>query len=105
MPHLDFSESRDAFIIRIDLPGVQSEDVSIEVAGGNVQIKGQIPTLAAGDDVRVRRSERPSGPFQRLIPLPRQADAESVNASMSNGVLSVTMKKQVPAGGRIIPIE
>ncbi len=105
LPRLDFSESRDAFIVRIDLPGIQRESVAVAVAGGNVEIKGEIPAFAAGDDVQIRRSERPSGPFRRVIPLPRQADADSISASMSDGVLTVTMGKRAPDNGRTIRVE
>jgi HSP20 family protein len=105
MPHLDVSESHDAFIVRIDLPGVTREAVSVAVAAGNLEIKGELPAPPAGDDGQVLRAERPNGPFHRVVPLPRQADTDSISASISEGVLTITVQKRAPDTGRTVAVE
>lgn len=105
LPRLDFSERQDAFIVRIDLPGVRREDIVVAVAAGDLEIKGELPVFAVGDEAQVRRSERPGGPFRRVVPIPRQADADSVSASMSDGVLTITMRKRGPDSERVIAVE
>jgi HSP20 family protein len=105
MPHLDVSESRDAFIVRIDLPGVAREDVSVSVAAGNLEIKGELPAPFSDDNGRLLRAERPNGPFHRIVPLPRQADTDSVSASMSEGVLTISVQRRGPDTGRIVAVE
>jgi len=106
LPRLDFAELPDAFVVRIDLPGVRKSDVQVRVADGNLHLEGELPALFAERvDVQVHRSERPAGRFERVVPLPTQADADSVTAAMSDGVLTLTVGKRSPDTGRIVPIE
>jgi HSP20 family protein len=105
MPRLDFAEGPEAFIVRIDLPGVRKDDIDVSVADGNLEVSGQIPTAPDRQDAQVHRSERPSGPFRRVVPLPRQADVEDVRASMADGVLTIRIARRTPDTGRAIPVE
>ncbi len=106
LPRLDFAELPDAFVVRIDLPGVQKSDVRVRVADGNLHVEGEVPASSAErGDVQVHRSERPAGRFERVVPLPRQADADSVTAAMFDGVLTLRISKPAPDTGRVVPIE
>jgi HSP20 family protein len=106
MPRLDFAERPQAFVVRIDLPGVRRQDVEVSVLEGNLEVRGCIPARSTEhEDVQVHRAERLSGPFRRVVPLPRQADGGSVSAAMSDGVLTITINKRTSDSGRVIPIE
>ena len=106
LPRLDFAELPDAFVVRIDLPGVQKSDVQVRVADGNLHVEGEVPALLTErGDVQVHRSERHAGRFERVVPLPRQADADSVTAAMFDGVLTLRISKPAPDTGRVVPIE
>ncbi|MGQ9731137.1 MAG: Hsp20/alpha crystallin family protein [Candidatus Zipacnadales bacterium] len=104
MPPLDFSETDESYIIRMDLPGVQKEAIQINVGEGSLEITGETPPVDE-DKKRLRRSERFHGSFRRLVPLPRQADTEAVQARLNDGVLALTIAKRAPHRERRIEIE
>jgi len=104
MPPLDVAETKDAFLVRLDVPGLRRDELEITVDEGHLQIAGEAPGPGRGDGQVVRRSERFHGPFRRVVPMPRQADGDSVEASLSDGVLTVTVNKRVPDGGRKVEI-
>jgi len=75
--------------------------------GGILTLSGQRtdqPTGKAGEDAQARRIERGLGFFHRRFVLPDTVDGEKVNASGKNGVLTVTIPKQVKAMPRRIQI-
>ena len=104
MPPLDVAETSDAFVVRLDVPGLKKDELEITVDEGHLQVAGAAPGPKRGEGQAVRRSERLHGPFRRVVPMPRQADSGSVEASLSEGVLTVTVEKRVPDGGRKVEI-
>ncbi|MCL7034033.1 hypothetical protein MKW94_023798 [Papaver nudicaule] len=81
---IDWKETPEAHIFRADLPGVNKEEVKVEVDEGRVlQIKND----------KWHRVERSSGKFLRRFRLPENAKVEEVKAAMENGVLTVTVPK------------
>lgn len=104
-PPLDFSETAEAFVIRLDLPGVRKQDLEVKVADGLLEVAGEVPAWSHEDRAaRPRRLERFRGPFRRVVPLPRQANTEGIRATLEQGVLTLTIAKGVPDGGRKIDI-
>jgi len=102
MPPLDFSETTDSYLIRVDLPGVRRDEVEVKVVDGTLEIAGEVP--ASGERAEPRRLERFRGPFRRAVPLPRQANSEAITAALERGVLTLTIPKTVPSGGRRIEV-
>lgn len=92
-PAVNISEDRDNFYIRAELPGMKSDDVSIEVVGRKLTISGERKILSEGDNVKYHRKEREDGKFSRVIELPGVVDIEKVEAKMVNGLLTVTVGK------------
>lgn len=108
MPPVEVVQREGQLIIYADLPGVKREDVQIEINLDKLTIEGErreerLQSVPQG----YRKSERSYGNFYRMIPLPAGADAESIQASMSDGVLEITVP--VPASterrGRRIDIQ
>jgi len=105
MPPLDFSETPECFVIRVDLPGLRKDDVEVTVAGGQLQIAGEAPASNEPDaTVESLRLERFRGPFRRIVPLPRQANSAEIRATLERGVLTLEVLKTLSAGGRRIEI-
>ena len=105
MPALDFSETPESFLIRMDLPGMARDDVEVKVADGSLEIAGRVPALGSGEEgAQPRRLERFRGPFRRIVPLPRQANSEAIQATLEQGVLTLEVPKSLPAAGRRIDI-
>ncbi len=107
-PDLDLTEDADAYIVRVDLPGMDKEAISIRVDGRRLTISGErLETVERrAPDGRVLRHERQSGRFQRTMTLPGPVDAEGVSARYEDGVLIIELPKvdQPPADPRKVEV-
>jgi HSP20 family protein len=92
-PRMDLMEADDHYRMHVDLPGVAKADVSITVEDNELTIRGerQAGSQAQGD--HVVRMERTFGAFYRSVRLPRAVDENKINATFSDGVLTVTLPK------------
>lgn len=93
-PQLDVTEEEDRFVLEIDLPGVQREDITIEVRGRTLLIGGSRKIVRRTVGARYSHLERLSGSFLRSIPLPAEIDAAEISASLDKGILSVELPKK-----------
>ncbi len=105
VPAVDIAESADAFMLSIDVPGIDPAEIDISMVDGVLTIRGERTTENAQQDDRFRRIERRSGKFFRRFELPDTADADSISARSSHGVLEVRIPKQAKAEPRRINIE
>ena len=93
VPALDIKENSEAFTVSVDVPGVQPEDVKIELHDGKLTIAGSRSSVAEEERPNYHRIERASGSFQRVVTLPGEVDVEHIDASYQNGVLVVVLPK------------
>jgi len=91
VPGADLAESDHQYVLDLDLPGVDKEDIKIEVAGRRVQISGT-RTIKEHDGA-LRRSTRDSGSFAYNVVLPTPVDEEHIKARLNAGVLHVELPK------------
>jgi len=108
LPPIDVYETETAFVIEADLPGVHQENVDIQYDRGTLTISGtRAATLPAQQDgqLRVFSSERVNGSFSRSIRLPEHVDADRIEATFSQGVVSLTVPKAKGALPRKIAIK
>lgn len=89
---VDVRDREEAYDITALVPGLEAEDVDIEVLENTVTIRGEFKT-ADETESKYLVSELPCGRFSRTINLPTAADASKVDASMKNGVLSLHIPK------------
>lgn len=92
-PRMDICETDHAYEVAVDLPGVKSEDVQIEMREGHLTVSGTRRTVAEQEKRQYHRIERPSGAFSRTIILPRGIDHDAIEASYADGVLLVMLPK------------
>ena len=91
---IDWKETPEAHVFKVDLPGVKKEEVKVEVEDGNVLvISGQRSKEKEDKNDRWHRVERSSGQFMRRFRLPENAKVDQVKAGLENGVLTVTVPK------------
>jgi HSP20 family protein len=93
VPAVDIKEEGERFVIQADVPGVKAEDIEITMENGVLTLRGSRETEAREEDRGFRRIERVRGQFFRRFTLPDTADAESIEASFTDGVLSVVIPK------------
>jgi len=104
-PAVDIIEENDRFLLRADVPGVNVDDIDVSMDGGVLTVSGLRQRDKYGEDVEVQRSERCSGRFSRRFSLPDTADAESITAKNSNGILEVSIPKLPEVQARRITVE
>jgi HSP20 family protein len=95
LPAMDLVETKDDFVLRADLPGIGEDDVSIELENNVLTIAGERKAEHEERHEGYYRIERAAGTFARSLSLPEGIDAESVDATFDNGVLTVRIPKPV----------
>jgi HSP20 family molecular chaperone IbpA len=89
LSRLDFVESPSQFIISLDLPGLQKDQVNMRIQDDLLIVCGERASSKDRDEGMSHISERSFGSFERRVRLPQSADQGKVEASMDNGVLCV----------------
>lgn len=106
-PAADLSETDDAFVARIDLPGVKKEDVAIELGDQELRVTGRIKQEDDDNGGRWRhwhRRTRRMGEFETRLSLPAGVQSDKVSANLADGVLTVTLPKAEGSRPRRIEI-
>jgi HSP20 family protein len=91
-PAVDVRESKEAFIIEVDLPGVKGEDVRVLTDGKTLVIEGQ-RRLAKCDEVTTHVCERPAGRFVRTFEFDDNLENKEIASHWQDGVLMVAIPK------------
>ena len=103
-PAADVTDAPDAVLVRMDLPGVRPGGVSVDLSGSILTISGTLPQFPPAPGATAVTSERPHGAFARAVSLPADVDADAVTAELRDGLLTVTLKKNVAARAHSIPV-
>jgi HSP20 family protein len=104
-PALDISERKDAYLVTVELPGVEADDLDITMEDGLLTIQGERQfTSESSSEQQFHRIERRYGAFRRSITLPAQVQAEQIEASFDNGVLQIVVPKMEEAKPKRIQV-
>lgn len=107
VPALDVAERKDAYLVTLDLPGVDPTTVDLSFEQNVLTIRGTKPSALAAardEELRVYAAERVSGTFERAIRVPEFVDGDQITAHAANGVLEITVPKARAAQARKIEI-
>jgi len=104
-PTVDVSETKDNFVVKAELPGMDASDVNVSVSGNVLTIKGEKSKEEEEKDEHHYRAERYYGSFQRSFQLPSSMQAEKVEATFDKGVLRVILPKVEEAKKKEIKIK
>lgn len=93
MPDVEVRELGNQLRINVDVPGVQKENLRLDIQEGMLTIEGERneERSEGGEDQGYRRTERRYGKFYRTLPLPEGVDTENAQATMKDGVLDITL--------------
>lgn len=103
-PALSLWEDSESLYAEAEVPGLRMEDLEIFVVGNELTVKGRRPPLEE-KNVTYHRQERGTGEFARVLTLPMEVNAERVEATLRNGVLTVLMPKAEQARARKIAVK
>ena len=104
MPSIDIMQRNNELVVRADLPGMNPDDVDVEIGDKAITISGERKQEHVEESGSFYRFERTSGAFYREIPLPEGAIANQAKASFKDGVLEITVPappEQVSRGRRL----
>lgn len=92
-PALDISERKDAYLVTVELPGVEPDDLQITLEDGLLTIQGERHFAHDSSEQQFHRVERCYGAFRRAITLPAHVLADTIEATVDNGVLQIVVPK------------
>lgn len=101
-PAVDLCETADAFVLTAELPGLDRDQIKIEVTDGRLTLQGRRDARVCCE--QYQQVERGHGEFRRIFALPQPVDADRVTADLSAGVLTVTVPKLTPTGPQRVSI-
>jgi HSP20 family protein len=93
VPPMDLVETDDHFVLRADLPGLDADDVNIEVEDNVLTLSGERKAEHETKREGFYRVERASGAFRRSLTLPEGVELEQIAASFDKGVLEIRIPK------------
>jgi HSP20 family protein len=93
VPAIDLVEREGQLVLRADLPGMDRDDVEVQIKDGVLTVSGERKYENESKGEGFYRIERSFGRFSRSLRLPRGVDAGAVSASFDRGVLEVTVPK------------
>lgn len=96
-PLVNIFEDADKYLIRAEIPGMQSDAIDISATGRSLTISGERMILSEGENVRYHRREREGGTFSRVISLPDDIHLEKIDARYEDGILTITIPKALAA--------
>jgi HSP20 family protein len=103
-PALNMWEDERRLFVEAEVPGLGLKDLDIQVQGNELSVKGR-RNVVEGDGVTYHRRERGAGEFVRFLTLPVEVDAEHVEATLKDGVLTITLPKAETARARKITVK
>lgn len=105
-PACNIKEEKDAYMIEVDLPGVEPEDIDIEIDNNYISIKGERKSKVETEDEEKQMHvvESSYGSYHRAFTLPDNVKSDAITADYKNGVLSISIPKTEDGQARRIPI-
>jgi len=92
-PAINIWTNDEGQLISAEMPGVNPEDIDIDVTGDAVSISGERKPDKVIKDAHYHRRERSYGTFSRTVQLPFMVDTNKVEASFKNGVLMISLPR------------
>ena len=105
VPNIEISETDKAIEVTAEMPGLERKDVEISVDDDTLTIRGEKKVEENRKDRNVQLSERSYGVFVRVLQLPPGIDPSSVQATMSNGILKLTIPKPAQSEPKKIEVK
>ncbi|WPY00762.1 Hsp20/alpha crystallin family protein [Candidatus Trichorickettsia mobilis] len=94
-PSVDIMESDKEYTITMEVPGVEEENVNLELANRTLTIRGDKKKETTEENKNFHCIERSYGSFQRVLSLPNDAEEDGIEATFKNGVLTITLPRNL----------
>jgi HSP20 family protein len=101
VPRIETFRKDNEYVVRLDLPGVDTKDVQVHAEGNVLSISGERKTEEKGEDYQ----ETSYGKFDRTVTLPQGVETDKISARYEHGVLEIRVPVPAQLAGRKIPIQ
>jgi HSP20 family protein len=102
---LDVFEEQDDIVVKAELPGIDKENIEVNLTDRTLTIKGEKKKAEEVKEENYYRCERSYGSFLRSVELPKDVHADKVKASFKNGILEVRVPKTEEAKSKAIKVK
>jgi len=103
-PAVEVSDTKEAVVVKAQVPGVTKEQLQVAISEGALIIKGEKKEEEKKEEKNYTRREFRYGAFSRTVPLPAAVQAEKATAQLKDGILEITLPKSEEARVKDIPI-
>jgi len=104
-PQTDLVETDERFELRLDVPGLSTDDIDINLQNGTLTVSGERTSERTGEGEDYVRVERAFGTFHRSFALPDAVDHKRIEVTYEDGVLSIHVPKTEESTPRQIEIQ
>jgi HSP20 family protein len=104
-PPLDVRETDDAYIVEVELPGVDPKDTEVSIEGRTVTVRGQFAEEQEKQEGNFLLRERRRGQFMRAVALPGMVEVDKATSRYENGELTITLPKATQNRARRLEIQ
>lgn len=105
MPLADVKETEEAIVVTMDLPGVEKQDVDISISDDELRVVAEKKAETEVSEKDYHKRERTYKRFERMVKLPVAVKVEEAKARLDNGVLEVSLPKEVVTARKRISID
>lgn len=103
-PAFEIKETKDGYVFKADVPGVQQRDLDISLTGNRLTVTGKRESEKSDKTETYYTYERSYGGFTRSFTLPEGVDTAAIHADLRDGVLSIALPKKPESQPKSIPI-
>jgi HSP20 family protein len=104
VPAVEIKDNENSVDLKVELPGLDPEDIDIQVSADAVSITGERRTETKTEEDGMTRSEFHYGRFQRVVPLPAQVQNNAVAADYKDGILRLHMPKDEEEQRKVVKV-
>ena len=104
-PAVDIAEHDDEYLVKVELPGVNKDEVKLTLENSILTIRGEKKQEKETKKENYHRVERSYGSFQRSFTLPAAVKADKIDASYKDGILTVALPKAEEAKPKQIEVK
>lgn len=105
VPLADIRDTNEALIVTMDVPGVDKQDIDITISDDELSVAAERKTETEVTEKDFHRRERTYKKFERMVKLPVGVKIEEAKAKLADGVLEITLPKEVVVSRKRINIE
>jgi HSP20 family protein len=105
LPALDVSETKDEYVVKTEIPGIDPKTVDISLSDGMLTIKGEKKQEKEEKEENYHLIERSYGAFTRSIQLGGEVQTDKIKAECKNGILKVVLPKSEKAKQKEVKIQ